>query len=186
MLVRRRRELGISQGGLSKLVLEKSGMWLSPGYIAQLETGKIERPGRERLQALEKSLGMPDGVLTEAVPTGLEEVRRIPIIDMAAGPGIIRDYISISREEMEEYGDLVAYRVRGVSMEPEYPDGALVFAEQKAPKIGDVVVAWTQEGGVIKRLEERDGKRVLAGRDGSNIPVDESVILAGVVVRRLF
>lgn len=67
------------------------------------------------------------------------------------------------------------------------PDGSLVFVDKdRSPKIGDDVVAWLPEGtGVVKRLIEQDGKRYLKGNGGDPIPVDEGVVLGGVVVKRL-
>lgn len=91
-----------------------------------------------------------------------------------------------SIDELMDAGQVVGYRIRGTSMEPEYPDGSLVFVDRtKEAEPGDTVVAWTQDGGVIKRLEQREGRLYLAGNTEPPILVDTSVQLDGVVVKRL-
>jgi len=188
VLLKARESAGLSQPALTQKIMREANAWIAPSWIGQVERGEIKRPDRQRLALVARALKIEiTYVLTLAdyAPETLEEVQRIPIVDIAAGPGVIHDYVMISRDEMSEYGELVAYRVRGTSMEPDYPDGALLFAEQRQAAPGDTVVAWTEAGGVVKRLEERDGRLYLAGNGGPAIPVDEGVVLGGVVVKRL-
>lgn len=119
----------------------------------------------------------------------IEEVMRIPLADfpVGAGPAVFNDVTYLSRDEMVNAGEVVGYRVKGTSMEHlGIPDGSIVFVDKdRQAKPGDDVVAWTSEGGVVKRLAERGGKLYLEGNGHPWIPVDEGVVISGVVIKRL-
>lgn len=113
-----------------------------------------------------------------------EEMVEIPVGEISAGPGAWTDLTFYLPRNLVGNHRIVGYRVRGQSMEPEIADGALVAVDlDRAPRDGDIVVAWPAEGGGwVKRLRTRRGKQELAGNDGEVIPVTEDVRIEGVVI----
>lgn len=81
-------------------------------------------------------------------------VRSIPVYSsIGAGPGG-QDGIFLRNLELtaDEPGD-VAYEVNGNSMEPDIPHGSTVVVKRGVFDLGDIVVAWVpDEGMVVKRL----------------------------------
>lgn len=83
-----------------------------------------------------------------------DETRKVPVYDaVSAGPGwhdgAVLEWIEIG---VDEQGD-VAYKVDGNSMEPDIPHGSTVIVKVGQYTLGDVVVAWVPDTGmVVKRL----------------------------------
>jgi SOS-response transcriptional repressor LexA len=82
------------------------------------------------------------------------KTRLIPVYDaVSAGPGYdqgaVLEWIELGVEEPGE----VAYKVDGNSMEPDIPHGSTVIVKVGQCELGDVVVAWVPDTGmVVKRL----------------------------------
>lgn len=112
-----------------------------------------------------------------------EDMVEIPVIDISAGPGALTEMTYFLPRPLVGSRNVVGFRVRGQSMEPEIPEGALLAVDtDQTPKDGDIVVAWTPDGGVVKRLRSKRGKQELAGNNGEAIPVTDEVQIQGVVV----
>lgn len=111
-----------------------------------------------------------------------KEMVMLPIGDISAGPGVAGDTVFYLPRSLVGNHRVIGYRVRGQSMEPEIPDGAIVAVDlERIAQPGDIVVAWTPQGGVVKRLRRRDGELELAGNDHAAIPLSEDVRIEGVV-----
>lgn len=106
----------------------------------------------------------------------------VPVGDIAAGPGALTDMTFYLPRALVGARRVVGYRVQGDSMEPEVPNGSFVAVDLDRPaKAGDIVVAWTSQGGIVKRLRRGKGQLELVGNDASVIAVDEEVHIEGVV-----
>ncbi|HXG36559.1 MAG TPA: helix-turn-helix domain-containing protein [Dehalococcoidia bacterium] len=107
------------------------------------------------------------------------EMVEIPVGEISAGPGAWTDLTFYLPRSLVGSHRVVGYHVRGVSMAPLVPDGSIVVVDLDIePREGDMVVAWTEDGGVVKRYQ--DGQ--LAGNNGKSIPVTEAVRIEGVVI----
>ena len=71
-------------------------------------------------------------------------------------------------------------------MEPAVLDGdLLVVARDKAPEVGDIVVATLDGGMVAKRLRKKGARLVLAGDADGELPYEDSKVEGTVVeIRR--
>lgn len=134
----------------------------SPDFVtAFLREYKFSDDEAQRLTA-ELFLATYGGVLrfvldssdTLTPPTITQGRRNIPVYShVGAGPGgedgVVLRYLEIDESEP---GD-VAYEVNGHSMEPEIPHGSTVVVKRGSYQLGDIVVAWVpDEGMVVKRL----------------------------------
>lgn len=168
-------------GGVA-LPSDQTGRYIAR-YFEASEREVLERIERDRQGRLARRVG--DQLQPPPIEIG-EEVMRVPVADFAlgAGPGGFNDVTWIARDEMQNAGEVVGYRVKGTSMEHiGIQDGSIIFVDKdQRARPGDDVVAWTSEGGVVKRLEERSGKLYLTGNGSPWIPVDEGVVFGGVVV----
>lgn len=135
----------------------------SPQYAsAFLQEYKISREEADRITA-EMFLHTFGGVLSFVLDNSdeLEEpslpqagMRYIPVYShVGAGPGG-EDGVVLRHMEIDADmpGD-VAYEVNGHSMEPDIPHGSVVIVKRGSFELGDIVVAWVpDEGMVVKRL----------------------------------
>lgn len=176
-LIRQRREAkGMSRADLSFLIWSQFGVRIDEHYVTHLENGRIKRPDKERLILIAKALELP---VEEALR--LADYAPEDFADVSAGPGTWTESYPVLREVVNAR-DVVALKVRGTSMEPEIPEGSVVFVDRKLePEPGRIVIAWTPTGGVVKRLERRDGQLWLIGNTTPPILVDGDVTIEGVV-----
>lgn len=182
-----RLRAGLSTTELATRLSNILGRTVHAAWVSQLETGVIARPGKEKLTALAEALPSLDAEELyrladygpELQPAG--EMIRIPVGDISAGPGIWTEVFEYPLAGLPSR-NIVAFHVRGKSMEPEIPEGSMVWADRNAtPKPGKLVVAWTEQGGLIKRLIKDGGKLFLKGNSSPPIEVTEDVRIEGVV-----
>jgi SOS-response transcriptional repressor LexA len=180
-----------------------------PSAVSQWLTG-VQKPGRKSIFAIAAALEVDAGevnrmvnaprdslIAEESAPYGVprptdsfSDVMRIvgdmvpvPVADIAAGHGAWTDETFFLPRQLVGNAKVVGYKVRGSSMEPDIPDGAYVTVDIDATaKPGDIVVAWTPEGGIIKRLRAGQGRMELVGNDGSTITVGDGIKIEGVVI----
>jgi SOS-response transcriptional repressor LexA len=159
---------------------------IGPSYIGELERGIIKRPEKERLVALADILGLATEQLLSLADYsggGLEEMVQLPVGDISAGPGAWTDLTFYLPRKLVAAKSVVGYHVRGTSMEPDIPEGSLVAIDrERTAKPGDIVVAWLNDLGVVKRLMESEGQWFLVGNSSAPIRVEEGVRIEGVVI----
>jgi len=134
-------------------------------------------------QAEQPSGGLSDiGRALGTVQRVLDDLDLVPMGDIAAGPGVWLDEPYAFPRAITRRKRAAAFVVRGDSMEPEVPEGSVVgvFVEQEA-KPGDIVIAWTPEGGVVKRLAQTPKGYELQGTNDYRLPLSDEVHIVGVV-----
>ena len=136
---------------------------VSDNAIRWIEQGKTKTPEAATVRKLVEALGGDVDhamrLLTASPPPAgypqrvLEEVDWIRFGDLSAGPGIWEEAPYPAPRWLTRRRRVAAFRVRGTSMEPEVPEGSvvLVLLEPDEIRPGNIVVAWTPDGGVIKR-----------------------------------
>ncbi|HUW44290.1 MAG TPA: LexA family transcriptional regulator [Dehalococcoidia bacterium] len=139
--------------GLTKYRLAKiSGV--SETYIYRIERGLIKNPRRDTLLKLAQGLGITLAELVgETAPSDTWQLVEqslkafVPVyaeIDKGAGMGPV-DYVASTRSKIPP-DSLRAYRIVGLSFEPDIHSGDTIFVDtSRAPKIGNLVVI-IQEG----------------------------------------
>lgn len=172
-----RRAAGQSQAALGRLV------GVTQTYISELEAGKKERPSYDIIRRLTAAVGAP---LTEPAAYSVPLVGAVgagPAVDDAAPAGerlVVNDLFP---------GDVVAYTVRGRSMEADgmLPGDYIIVRRSPDPAPGELVVVWVKSlgGTVVKRLKGRGAKRWLESGDGwrHDLAADDRVYgaYAGVI-----
>lgn len=214
LVARLRDERDLKQGELATYATELSRgtVRVTRPWIAQVEGDRIERPEREKLEAIARVLRVPPENLLAAAgyrvtplperQRSLEEMAReiavqarkesdrILIMHEQLSPAHMGDGSAIDAQEWtyvpreEELGHrFIVVRVAGDCLAPRIMPGHRVVADKDAStKSGDVVVAEHNGEWVVKILEQRDGEWWLVDNKGGALRPDGGTRIEGVVV----
>jgi transcriptional regulator with XRE-family HTH domain len=157
-----REKRGLSPERLAQL----SGV--SPQYIRKLEDGEGKSITLTIAQKLAKGLGVSPQVFFDGQnvvkPKQPDELLAdlevsikayIPVYEeVCAGEGVIPiDWVAVTRSRPAPES-LRAYRVRGLCLEPEIPDGSTIIVDtERVPEHGDLVVVIIDGQASIKRYK---------------------------------
>jgi SOS-response transcriptional repressor LexA len=184
ILTAARHRRGLSMTRTAWEVSNRLGHALDANYISRLERGNIKRPDKERLRIIAEVLDLDSSEVLRLADydAGVPDVVGLPIADVSAGPGAWVDEMFYLPKKIVGSRRVAAYRVRGTSMEPGIPEGSIVIIDlDRPPRLGDIVIAWTDNGGVLKRIVSGKGGLYLEGANGEAVPITESTRIAGVV-----
>jgi repressor LexA len=140
-----RNSLGLTQEGLAKALNTKYGTNLNKGMISKWENDK-EEPRIDSVRyiadffnvSLDEILGLKDNELSmyEVVNNDFSNITNIPIVGtIAAGQPIlaaenIEGYMPILSSFLNKHKEYFYLRVKGNSMNLEFPDGSYVLVER--------------------------------------------------------
>lgn len=144
--------LNKSQSWVSNLLLRKTTETMRRLWVNEPDT----------INTIQRLLNLTDTDLANLIdldlpagtPITATKQRAIPLYDAAgAGPGDDETHLIGSVDiDIGAPGD-VAYRINGRSMEPDIPTGSTVIVERDNYALGDIIVAWVPDNGmVVKRL----------------------------------
>ncbi|QXP89476.1 LexA family protein [Methylococcus capsulatus] len=204
-----RNALGLTQGEFAK----RAG--ISKATLVGYEVGQ-RKPGTDALAALAgtgmnmtwlltgkgemlpKPCPAPDAGAAQSVEPGPEICRGVPLISwVQAGrwteivegfdPGGTETWLPSPRKLSKK---AFALRVRGISMEPRFQDGDIIFVDPEiTPVHGKFVVArlGMENEATFKQLVEGDGRKFLRALNPDwpgprLLPLDEDATIVGVVV----
>ncbi|MCG7551969.1 XRE family transcriptional regulator [Pseudoalteromonas sp. Of11M-6] len=189
----KRKSLGLTQAALSEMV------GIAQQSLQSIESGKIEKPRRimELAKALETTpeyLQFGVGDLDNA-SIGPELKNKLPLISWVQA-GAWTDIQEVSTLEAEHFlcpvncsDKSFVLRVQGVSMEPKFDDGDLIFVDPEAECIhGSFVVARLDDDNqaTFKQLIIEGGQKFLKALNPNwpeqLVPINGNCTLVGKVV----
>jgi phage repressor protein C with HTH and peptisase S24 domain len=190
-LVRRlRKRAGLTQGQVENFY------GIPRPWLSLVETGRIEKPERERLIALARVFRVEPALLlsaagysTEVLPLPAErsvreivrelaaaverqlpEAIAVPVVPgavVSAGPGGYVESVGYRPQPGERQHQFVAVTVVGDGMEPALSEGDIAIIDQsEEPRVGEIVAAERNGEYLIKRLERRNGELWLVANHG--------------------
>lgn len=194
-IVRARKHAKITQQGLG------DALSLTKGNISAWENGRHE-PSFDQLKRIAEITLYPEALpglsVTEPNAAYISKGKAVPLISwVQAGhwceaidlfePGDAEDWLYCPRNHS---ASTFALRVRGVSMEPKYRDGAIIYVdpEKSADHLSNVIVRLVDEDEVtFKQLVIEGSKRFLRPLNPEwpgpkLIEIDASAHVCGVVI----
>ena len=153
----RRLKLGLTM----KQLADRVGV--SEGTVSRWESGDIENMRRDKIVALSKALNISPALIMEWDEKTPSRSVRIPVLGrVAAGIPLeaITDILDYEEIPGEWPGEYISLQVKGDSMTPAIPDGAVVIVRiQPDAESGEFVVAQVnrQDATVKKLLKRADG-----------------------------
>jgi transcriptional regulator with XRE-family HTH domain len=195
------RELREKRGLIAAELAVKAG--LSQAHISRIESGKLQSPTLETLEALSHGLGMTVGDLTKYIRGGTVNVREempeeilerlrlaspvaVPVYREfsvhAGGAKDVLDHVFVSRAKAGNR-KLEAYPVKGKCLEPKVAEGDLVVIDRDAEiNQGDMVICLFNGLMHCGYLRRYDGELYIENGEG-RVKLEEVQVAAKIVAR---
>lgn len=151
----------------------------SRSFLSQIKQDKRGAASAETIRAITTALGLPDDHFSKYLSArstgrlaGAKAGYTVPLVGVVGAGPAVDDATPGERLSVHELfpGDVVAYIVRGRSMEADgmYSGDYVLVRRSPEPDPGEQVVAWVKSlgGTVLKRYKGRAAKKWLESPDG--------------------